>query len=161
MDYHTYTFTDPHPAVDGATSAIIAGLAILFMGFIFLLSYVICAFLLARIFKKAGVPQWAAWVPIYNVWKMLELGGQQGFWSIFLLIPFANLVATIFMCIASYHIGKKLGKEDWFVLLAIFLPVVWLIWLAFDDSEWPAPKSAHKKPKSRKNPVPRRKSTSG
>jgi hypothetical protein len=40
------------------------------------------------------------------------------------------------MYIAMYHIGKKLGKDGVFVLLAIFLPIVWLIWLAVDKSKW-------------------------
>ena len=35
-----------------------------------------------------------------------------------------------------YKIGLKLGKEGAFVLLAIFLPIVWLIWLAVDKSTW-------------------------
>ena len=101
-----------------------------------IISYIIVAFLLGRIFKKAGLPQWAAWVPVYNFWKTLELGNQQGFWALIALIPYAGIVGIIFLYIATYHIGKKLGKEDWFVLVAIFIPVLWLIWLGFDDSKW-------------------------
>lgn len=38
--------------------------------------------------------------------------------------------------IAQYHIGIKLGKSGAFVVLAIFLPLVWIIWLAVDKSVW-------------------------
>ena len=67
---------------------------------------------------------------------MLELGGQKGWWAILMLVPVVNIVALVFYFIAAYYIGLKLGKEGVFVLLAIFLPIVWLIWLAFDKSTW-------------------------
>jgi hypothetical protein len=101
-----------------------------------LVAYAISAFLLGRIFKKAGVEAWKAWVPVYNTWVLLELGDQKGYWSVLMLIPLVNIVAIVFVIIAEYHIGLKLGKEGWFVLLAIFLPIVWLIWLAVDNSTW-------------------------
>jgi hypothetical protein len=141
MDYNT-TY-DPNLAypsassnVDPATTVALTGAVLVVLFIFFAISYAISAFLLGRIFKKAGVPQWIAWVPFYNTWKMLELGNQQGFWAVLALIPFVNIVSAIFTFIAMFHIGKKFGKEDWFVLLAIFLPLVWMIWLAFDDSKW-------------------------
>jgi len=99
-------------------------------------AYIISALLLGRIFKKAGLASWPAWVPIYNSWKLFEIGGQGGWWAILSFIPFVNFIAVIFMWIAMYHIGLKLGKSGAFVLLAIFLPLVWLIWLAVDSSTW-------------------------
>lgn len=118
-----------------AAAGITIGITI-FMIIVALVSYAISAFLLSRIFKKAGVEPWKAWVPIYNNWVLLELGDQKGFWAVLALIPFVNIVSIVFMFIAMYNIGLKLGKESWFVLLAIFLPLVWLIWLAFDKSTW-------------------------
>lgn len=114
--------------------AIIAGLVIGF--WVGIAAYVISAIFLGMIFKKAGEPAWKAWVPIYNAWTLLKLGGQNGIWAVLALIPVVNIVSAIFMYIAMYYVGKKLGKPDAFVLLAIFLPVVWLIWLAVDSSTW-------------------------
>lgn len=88
------------------------------------------------IFKKAGVKPWIAWVPFYNTWKLLEIGGQQGYWAILTLVPIVNIASSVFIFIAQYHIGKKLGKDGTFVLWAIFLPLVWFIWLAIDKSKW-------------------------
>ena len=103
---------------------------------------------MSKIFKKAGIPTWQAWVPILNTWRLLELGDQIGYLSlitvlstiIFPFSPFTGMalfaVLYTFMLIAMYVIGKKLGKVDWFILVAIFLPVVWMYWLGFDKSKW-------------------------
>lgn len=98
--------------------------------------YVVHAIFLGKIFKKAGVEAWKAWVPIYNSWVILELGGQKGIWAVLAIVPIVNIVSVVFLIIAMYQIGLNFGKEAWFVLLAIFLPLVWLIWLAIDDSKW-------------------------
>jgi hypothetical protein len=46
------------------------------------------------------------------------------------------------MYIAMYKIGLKFGKEGWWVILAIFVPIVWIAILAFDSSKWNAEKPA-------------------
>lgn len=130
-----YETTSNGTASDAAVIAAIAfiyGVMIIFG----IITYVIISLCLMRIFKKAGAPAWAAWVPIYNTWKTLEIGGQQGFWAVLAIIPFVNIVSAIFLIIAQYHIGLKLGKSGAFVLWAIFLPLVWFIWLAVDKSTW-------------------------
>jgi len=105
--------------------------------FIFIIAlYVVFSIFMAKIFKKAGEDGWKAWVPIYNSWVFLEMGGQKGFWAILALVPFVNIVSVVFMAIAAYQIGLKLQKEGWFVLLYIFASPVWLIWLAVDGSKW-------------------------
>ena len=90
------------------------------------------------------------------MWILLELGDQKGFWAVLAIIPFVNIVSAVFMIIAEYNIGLKLGKEGWFVLLAIFLPLVWLIWLAFDKSTWKgvAPKATPAATTSATPPTP-------
>lgn len=122
--------------VDGAAMAVMTiGLG-LFMLILLIATYVIVAVLLGRIFKKAGIDSWKAWVPVYNTWLTLELGNQKGWWAIVTIIPFVNIVASVFLYIAMYQIGLKFGKNGAFVLWAIFLPLVWYAWLALDDSVW-------------------------
>lgn len=118
-------------------------LLIIIMATLSLIIYLVVAISLGKIFKKVGIKSWKAWVPIYNLWTLLELGGQKGYWSLLALIPGINLITAIFMIIAMYHIGKKFGKSDNFVFVAIFLPLVWYIWLAIDKSTWQG-----KKPKT-------------
>ncbi len=137
-DYSTYDSTYNYTAggsVSGEQYAMGAGFFLVVLA-IFVVSYVVFALLLGRIFKKAGVPSWKAWVPIYNSWILLELGDQKGYWAVLSLIPVVNIVAAVFMFIAMYNIGLKLGKSGAFILLAIFLPLVWLVWLAVDGSKW-------------------------
>lgn len=130
----TYETTNAGISVGDATA--IFGSFMLAISVLSIVAYVIHSWLLGRIFKKAGIKQWIAWVPIYNTWKMLEMGDQKGFWSLLMLIPGINIASLIFMYISMYHIGRKFGKEDWLIVLAILLPTVWLIVLAFDKSPW-------------------------
>jgi magnesium-transporting ATPase (P-type) len=128
--------------LDSGTSAAYEVGVILFI-FVFTLAlYAISSYLFSRIFKKAGVKPWIAWVPIYNSWKLLEIGGQKGYWAVLALFPLVNIIAIVFMYIAMYNIGLKLGQQGVFILLAIFIPIVWIIWLAFDKSTWDDSKGA-------------------
>lgn len=140
-DYQQPSYT--YSETDAAAAAGIFLVFMLFILFMTAITYVVFSLLLSRIFKKAGVETWKAWVPVYNSWTLLELGGQKGFWAILMLIPVVNIVAVVFNCIAMYNIGLKFGKSGEFVLWAIFLPIVWFIWLATDDSKW-----QDKKPKA-------------
>lgn len=153
----------PVDTANAVTNAIIIGLPI-FFAFCLLVSYVLVSYLLSRIFKKAGVTPWKAWVPVYSLWLTLELGDKPGWWAVVLAVatvipvyeptisttdqmffPFlglmliclaASITASVFMYMAMYRIGLKFGKEGYFVLWAIFLPMVWYAWLAFDKSTW-------------------------
>ena len=135
QSYYDYSTPDAYDSTSSADPAVVAGLMIAYLLF-FIVGYVVLAIFLGKIFKKAGVKPWVAWVPVYNSWKLLEIGGQQGFWAVLSFIPIINIVAAVYTYIAMYHIGKKLGKDGAFVVLAIFLPLVWLIWLAVDKSTW-------------------------
>lgn len=134
-DSSLYNTTTNTQMSDAAAAGVAIGMLV-FLAIAFIVIYVIASFLLSRIFKKAGVEPWKAWVPIYNNWILLELGDQKGFWAVLAIIPFVGIVSSVFMIISQYNIGLKFGKEGWFVLLAIFIPVVWLAWLAFDKSTW-------------------------
>lgn len=152
-DYSDYGYSEQASNTDPAVAAAVFSGIMLFALLTIVITYVVHAFLLSRIFKKAGVEEWKAWVPVYNSWVLLELGGQQGFWAVLALIPFVNIVSAVFVIIAMYEIGLKLGKSGAFVLLGIFLPTVWMIWLAFDDSKWPVKKTAATAKATIKKPV--------
>lgn len=129
-DSSLYDTTTATPAEAAAAMAAFLGFFLVFA----IVAYVVYAVFLGMVFKKAGIESWKAWVPVYNTWTLLEMGDQPGWWAILSIVPFVNIVAAVFMYIAMYHIGPKFGKESVFVLLAIFLPIVWLIWLAVDKT---------------------------
>ena len=153
--YYEYSDGSTMSGSDAAAVATVAGFFVLFGIFVGLIIYAIHAFLLGKIFKKAGVAGWIAWVPFYNNWKLLELGDQKGFWSVLAIVPVVNIVSAVFVVIAMYHIGLKLQKDGWFVIIAIFLPLIWEAWLAFDSSTWQSsplsPQPSYKAPPT--NPV--------
>jgi hypothetical protein len=126
---------DPAEQSPGALLAIAA---VFIISLIFAVAgYLVVSWFLMRIFRKAGVEGWKAWVPFYNSWIFLELGGQQGWLILLHLVPGGGIVATIFGYIASYHVGASFSKPGagW-VVLYIFLPFIWLAIVAFDNSRW-------------------------
>lgn len=99
--------------------------------------YAVFAFFLGRVFEKAGLEQWRAWIPVYSSWKFLELGGQKGWIILLAFIPFVGQIAvTVFLCIAAYNIGISFGKSGAWVVLYFFLSIIWAAIIAFDDSRW-------------------------
>ncbi len=85
----------------GLVLVILAGMAI-----VSLVIHIILAICLGKIFKKARLKSWKAWVPIYNLWVFLELGKQKRYWAILAPIPAINLITVIFIIIALRQMQK-------------------------------------------------------
>lgn len=98
--------------------------------------YALMAWILGRIFRKAGIEVWKAWVPIYNQWVFLELGRQPGWLAVLVVVPGLNIITAVFAAIAAYKISIGFGKEGAWVVLYILVPIVWYLILAFDSSWW-------------------------
>lgn len=113
----------------------IAVIILAMLGFV-AVAYVVSSIFRQKIFGKAGVESWKAWVPIYNKYTMLQLGGQNGWWIFFSLVPLGNVISSAFIIIAEYFIQRKLGKPDWYLVIAVLIQPVWLGMLAFDSSTW-------------------------
>jgi hypothetical protein len=92
--------------------------------------YLVMALALSKFFRKVGVEPWIGWVPIYGYWKWLEVGGQAGALALLVLVPYAGIVPAIFLAIGSYRTGIAFRKDSSWVVLAIFVPFVWLFLLA-------------------------------
>lgn len=100
------------------------------------ISYVITSLFLMKMYSKMGIEGWKAWVPIYNMWVFLEAGAYPGWISLLMFLPLANIVAVVFIIMAAYRVGQGFGKDDAWVVLFIFLPVIWYAIIAFDSSQW-------------------------
>lgn len=112
------------------------------------IGYVISAFLLMKIFDKAGVQgKWRAWVPVYNVIVLGKLGDVSP-WVvlgavILTIIPVLHYVTWIALVVVvvmiAIRVNAKLGKEWPFILLFLIPGLGVLIWLAihaFGSSPW-------------------------
>jgi hypothetical protein len=123
-----------------------------FIGLMLLLAialYVVTAIANMRLFRVVGIEPWAAWVPVFNTWRMLELGGHAGWLALLRFVPFGGYVTAVFVAIGMYRTGTAFHKDGSWVVLAIFLPFVWAFLLArpsesyhpevFIERGWPGP----------------------
>lgn len=85
------------------------------------------------IFTKAGRPGWAAIVPIYNVWVLLEIVKKPWWWILLLLIPIVNIVVAVLI---THELSMRFGKGGWFTVGLLLLPFVFYPILAFGDSKY-------------------------
>lgn len=104
-----------------------------------------------RVFTKAGHPGWAAIIPIYNSWVLLEMGGQKGWISLVALLSFipivgiiAAIVYVVFFIMAALEIARRFGKSALFAIfgLVIFSIIGYLI-LGFGDAKYTEPAEEH------------------
>ena len=86
-----------------------------------------------RIFSKAGQPGWAAIIPIYNLFVMMQICNKPPYWMVFFFIPFVNLVAGILMANA---LSRSFGKGVGFTVGMILLPIVFYPLLAMDNEPY-------------------------
>jgi hypothetical protein len=97
---------------------------------VLLVNYVLYGIALMLFFGKVGVEPWIAWVPYYRYWKWLEVGGQNGAFVLFSLIPYGSIATFVFLYIGMWRTGRAFGKDAGMLVLGIFLPFVWLFVLA-------------------------------
>jgi hypothetical protein len=103
----------------------------------FALAYwALLSFALSRFFAKVGVATWTAWVPIYQYWKWLEVGGFTGAISLLYLIPGVRIAASVCLYIGMYRSGIAFRKGPAFIILGIVLPFVWAFILAGDSETY-------------------------
>lgn len=100
--------------------------------------YLVVAFILSKVFVKAGKPGWAAFVPLYNGWVLFEIGGQPGWWVLSAIIPFIGpVISLVLYVIVSLEIAKRFGKSQTFGIVGLWLfSIIGYAMLAFDDSKY-------------------------
>src|ERR1700761_4167748 len=110
--------------------AVVIGFALV----IAIVFYVLSGFAFMKLYRKVGIEPWAAWVPFFNYWRLLELGGQPGWISILQVISVGNIVAVVFECIAAYRVTLSFRKEGSWVVLFFFFPFAWAWSMAADEN---------------------------
>ena len=88
-----------------------------------------------KVFKKAGKEGWAALIPIYNLVVLFQISGidpKKLFWF---LLPFiGQIIVFVYLIMAYINLAKAFGKSSGFAAGLIFLNVIFMWILAFDDS---------------------------
>ena len=142
MDDSLYNITPIQTNLSTTTTidtaqAVAMGIGILIAAAIItLLMYAIVAIFLGKLFKKAGIPAWQAWVPVLNNWKLFEIGGKPGFWAVLAVVPVLNIVSAIFGIIAMHNINLKLRYDAGMTVLAVLVPLVWFIIVGTSSHTW-------------------------
>ncbi|MGI5913945.1 MAG: DUF5684 domain-containing protein [Bacteroidales bacterium] len=85
-----------------------------------------------KVYNKAGKPGWAAIIPIYNIWVLLEIIKKPWWWLLLLLIPIVNIVILIIMI---HNLSLKFGKGVGFTIGMILLPFIFIPILGFGDAK--------------------------
>jgi hypothetical protein len=116
-----------------AAKAAVAGVMVLVFLVIFAALYVYTSLAVQTIAKKTNTENaWLAWIPIANIFLMLNIAKKPLWWFILCLIPFVNIVILIIVWMA---IAEARSKPSWWGILVI-VPVVNLIvfgYLAWAD----------------------------
>ncbi|WP_410222216.1 DUF5684 domain-containing protein [Pedobacter sp.] len=89
-----------------------------------------------KTFTKAGKPGWAALIPIYNVYVMIQIVGKPDIWLLWCLIPCVNIVFTIWL---QNLLSKSFGKEEGFTLGLILFPFIFYPILGFGSAKYLGP----------------------
>ena len=97
------------------------------------------AWVLWRIFEKAGKPGWAAIIPIYNVIVLLEIVGRPVWWVLLLFIPVVNLVIGFLLAL---DLSRSFGHDLAFALGLFFLGFIFYPILAFGGDTYRGPAAA-------------------
>ena len=130
---YTYTTTT-------TSSSLGAGFWIAY--FIFLIAFwLVGGWVMGKVFKKAGRPAWAGFVPFYNSWLLLEMGGKSGANIFWVFLPFVGgIVFLVQYIIAMIEMGKRFGKSTVFSVFGLVIfSLIGFIILAFDKSQYQGP----------------------
>ena len=121
-----------------SSTGLLAGFGIGFVIFYLLIAALLIVSLW-KIFVKAGKPGWAAIVPIYNAWVLLEIGGEEGWKILLCFIPIVGSILVLIYTIKAYlEIARRFGKTTGFAIGMILLSVVFFPILAFSDAQYNA-----------------------
>lgn len=103
---------------------------------ILLIQIAVIALIIAGIwktFEKAGQPGWAALIPFYNGYVLLQVAGRPGWWLLLFFIPFVNIIIAI---IVSIDVAKNFGEGTGFGLGLAFLGFIFYPLLGFGEARY-------------------------
>jgi hypothetical protein len=88
------------------------------------------------VFKKAGRPGWAAFVPFYSQLTLLDIVGRPAWWLVLLFIPGVNIVVGAIIC---YELAKSFDRGAGFAVGLVFLHWIFLMILWMGPSTYEDP----------------------
>ena len=101
------------------------------MGNIIFLILVLISFIgLYKIFEKANIAPWKAFIPIYNFWELGKLINRPKWWAFIMIVPGVNL---IMYGVYGFHIARAFKKRMTNDLVyAAVMPYLYFAYLGFN-----------------------------
>ena len=89
-----------------------------------------------KIFVKAGKPGWACLAPFYSQYCLFDIAWGSGWLFLLSFVPCVGFVMAI---ILNIKLAQAFGKGVGFAVGLIFLPIIFLLILAFSKDEYIGP----------------------
>ena len=100
---------------------------------LYLALFLIFAIGLWKMFSKAGQPGILAFIPIVNLFFIVQVAGKPAWWGILMLIPFVNFIVWILVCVGT---AERFGRGIGTTLGLFFLTPIFTCILGFGSAKW-------------------------
>lgn len=87
---------------------------------------------LAKLFEKAGIPSWKAWVPFLNTWEMLKAARYKQYWFWIQFIPVLGWFISIWILVEFVKLFGKYGFLEH--AAAVLLPFIYFPYIGFSTN---------------------------
>ena len=99
--------------------------------------YVVEAIALMKVFEKAGVTSWYAWVPFLNVYWLTKIATGNGWLFLLILIPCVG--SLIWAILIAIKLAAAFGQGGGMIALLILLPLIGYLVLGFGGAQYQGP----------------------
>ncbi len=102
-----------------------------------LVSYVITSIGLMKMFEKAGVTNWYAWIPFLNLYWITKIATGNGWLFLLILIPCVG--ALIYTILLAVKLAPAYGCGGGMIALLIFFPWIAYLIMGFGSAQYVGP----------------------
>jgi signal peptidase I len=88
---------------------------------------------LYKMFRKAGIPDWKAWVPFLNTWEIVKAARLKKHWFFWQFIPIAGWFISIWLLIEFVKLFGKFKLYEH--ALVVFIPFLYFPYLGWSKDE--------------------------
>src|SRR5688572_10346650 len=88
---------------------------------------------LYKMFQKARIPAWKAWVPFLNTWEIVKAAGLRKHWFFWQFIPVAGWFISIWFLIEFVKLFGKFRLLEH--ALTVFVPFLYFPYIGYNDKD--------------------------
>jgi len=100
--------------------------------YIFLALVIISFFGLSKLFTKAGIESWKAFIPFYNFYLLAKLLDKPWWWCLIMLVPGVNIIMYGVYGFNTARAFNKPSNQD--LLFASLLPYIFFLKIGLDNT---------------------------